>query len=105
MKISSRVPADRRPEERPADERLSAWAPAKVECYSGYRADETPRSVCIGGKRFEISEVVLRKRLREKSAGRELEIFRCRLPDGRRISLERSADGSWRARGPADLFA
>jgi hypothetical protein len=30
----------------------------KVECYSGYKGEETPRAFEYAGKRFEISEIL-----------------------------------------------
>ena len=32
--------------------------PIRVECYSGSRAEETPRLVSFGGDRFEIEEII-----------------------------------------------
>jgi len=30
----------------------------RVECYSGYRGEQTPRYFCIGSSRLEVTEVV-----------------------------------------------
>jgi hypothetical protein len=99
MSFNSRRPESSGPEESPGRATLASWVRAEVECYSGYRAEETPRAVTLGRKRLDISEVLSRKRLRDNATGRTVEIFLCRLGDGRRVSLERSDDGSWRARG------
>ena len=32
--------------------------PARVECHSGYRADETPRRFTVDGRETEIAEVI-----------------------------------------------
>ncbi len=32
--------------------------PIRVECYSGYRAEELPRVLCLGDERLEVEEVV-----------------------------------------------
>ena len=32
--------------------------PIRVECYSGYRADETPLALSWGGRRLEVKEVL-----------------------------------------------
>ncbi len=32
--------------------------PIRVECYSGYRADEQPRAVHLAGERLEVDDVV-----------------------------------------------
>jgi hypothetical protein len=74
------------------------WEPARVECYAGYRGDETPRAVTLCGVRFPVAAVVSRKRLLEAGTGRRAEIFECRLEAGWSLSLERSEDGSWRVR-------
>jgi len=74
------------------------WEPARVECYSGYRGEETPRAVFLCGARLPVAEVVSRKRRREAASGRLTEAYECRLEAGWTISLEHSEDGSWRVR-------
>ena len=74
------------------------WEPARVQCYAGYRGDETPRAVILGGTRFPVAGILSRKRVRDASTGREAEIFECRLKAGWTITLERSEDGAWRVR-------
>jgi len=32
--------------------------PIKVECYSGYKTDESPRSIIWNNQRFEVEEIV-----------------------------------------------
>ncbi len=32
--------------------------PIRVECYAGYRADETPRALSWGGRRLAVQEVL-----------------------------------------------
>jgi len=81
----------------PADGR-HRWEPARVECYAGYRGDETPRAITLCGVRFPVAAVVSRRRILEAGTGRMAEIFECRLEAGWSISLERSDDGSWRVR-------
>lgn len=103
MNVRSRRPSSPKPEDGPPEEKLSPWEPVEVECYSGYRAEETPRAVTLGATRLEVAGVLSRKRLRDNATGRTVEIFQCRLADGRRVSLERSEDGSWRARGAPDF--
>ena len=70
----------------------------EIECYSGYKENETPRSVVIGGQRIEVAEILERKRVREAGTGATSEVFVCRLEDGERMCLERSEDGSWKIR-------
>ncbi len=74
------------------------WEPARVESYSGYRDEETPRAVRLGGIRFPVAEVLSRARVRDGRTGLTAETFQCRLEAGWTISLERSEDGSWRVR-------
>ncbi len=33
------------------------WIPVKVECHSGYKADEYPKCFCRNNKRYDISEI------------------------------------------------
>jgi hypothetical protein len=100
MNVWKRRRGSRESEARPGDERLSRWGPVEVECYSGYRAEETPRVVVLSGKRVEVAEVLSRERLRDKATGRTVELFRCRFTDGRALLLEKSEEGAWRARVP-----
>jgi hypothetical protein len=74
------------------------WEPAQVRCYSGYREEETPRAVVLCGIVFPVAEVLSRRRVCDLVTGAVVEIFECRLEAGWPVSLERSADGSWRIR-------
>ena len=69
---------------------------ARVESYSGYRADEAPRVVIIDNVRLEIVEVLLRKRVITPPGGRTADIWHCRLEDGRTVTVELLEDGAWR---------
>jgi hypothetical protein len=80
------------------------WEPAHVECCSGYRDEETPRAVFLGGIRFPVAEVLSRQRVRDSRTGLTTETFQCRLEAGWPVSLERSEDGSWRVRRSASFF-
>jgi hypothetical protein len=85
----------------PDSGRLSPWVRVEVECYSGYRAEETPRAVILGGARLEISEVLSRERRSDHETRRSFGTFSCRLADGRALLLEKSEEGTWRARLPS----
>ncbi|HVP90284.1 MAG TPA: hypothetical protein VMS75_03600 [Terriglobales bacterium] len=74
------------------------WEAAKVECYAGYRGEETPRAITLCGIRLPVSAILSRKRFLDSGTGRTVEIFECRLMAGWTISLERSDDASWRVR-------
>jgi hypothetical protein len=82
---------------------LAPWRPVEVECYSGCRAEETPRAVTLGRARLEISAVLSSERRSDRETRRSFEVFRCRLADGRALLLEKSEEGAWRARLPKDL--
>jgi MFS family permease len=65
-----------------------------VHSYAGSRADETPRSVVLGGVE---SPVEVERSWREERAGVRLLCFRLMLPDGSRIEVSRPEDGGpWR---------
>jgi uncharacterized protein (UPF0128 family) len=62
----------------------------RVECHAGYRADETPRRFQLGGRKFEISEVL--SRWKEPGAL----FFRIRSDEGRIYVLRKDEQaGRW----------
>jgi hypothetical protein len=67
-----------------------------VECYSGYRGEETPRAVFIAGKRLDVVAILSRERFLNASSGRTREAWRCRLSDGRVATVELLEAGAWR---------
>lgn len=73
---------------------------AYVECYAGYRGEERPQAVTIGGKRFEVVAILSRARVLEASTGLLRRTWRCRLDDGRAATVERFEDGAWRVSYP-----
>jgi hypothetical protein len=74
---------------------------ACVESYSGYRGDEVPRAVIIDSVRLEVVEVLLRKRSLDRLSGGTADIWRCRLEDGRTVTIELFEDGAWRVSAAA----
>jgi hypothetical protein len=74
---------------------------ARVESYSGYRADEAPRAVIIDNVRLEIVEVLLRKRVIIPPGRGTADIWRCRLENGRTVTVELLEDGAWRVSAAA----
>ena len=74
----------------------SGFDEAKVESYAGYKGEETPRAVVLDGKRFVIASVLSRKRVLDSDSGRVREVWRCRLEDGRTVTVERPENGIWR---------
>jgi hypothetical protein len=74
---------------------------ARVEWYSGYRAEEAPRAVIIDGVRLEVAGILLRKRVLDRPGGRIGESWRCRLEDGRVVTVELLEGGSCRVSAAA----
>ncbi len=62
----------------------------KVECYSGYKADERPISFTIHDRKFEVKEVL------DRWYGQDYEYFKVRADDGNDYILKHSGkDDSW----------
>ena len=55
---------------------VEAPADVRVECYSGYRAEETPRRLYLGGRPTEVVEVI------DRWLSTEFRYFKCRAGDG-----------------------
>jgi MFS family permease len=74
---------------------LARAATIKVRTYDGARADESIRSVEVGG---QDEPVEVERSWREQRAGNDLLCFRLRLEDGTRIEISRPVDRSdrWR---------
>lgn len=65
----------------------------QVRFYSGFRGDETPRTVILSGREYPVLKILWRKRVRFDKHDREIESFRCQLPDRQvDIRCERSGD-------------
>ncbi len=60
----------------------------EVECYSGYRGEETPRALAVGGRRVRL-EVL------DRWAEPERRCFRVRGDDGAVRVLAVDEDGEW----------
>ncbi len=62
----------------------------QVECYAGYRADETPRRLIIGGRPVLVISVV------DRWATPDYRYFKVEGDDGCAYTLrQRSEDGKW----------
>jgi hypothetical protein len=65
-----------------------------VRYHSGYRGDETPRSLLADGREYAVEEVVSRQRGLDAASGRVFDIFRIRVA-GRTVLVKRTeAEGS-----------
>ena len=61
---------------------------AKVLFYEGYKGQEEPRAVILGGKTLNITEIIERKRHIGKDADESFETFLCRLENGSKIQIK-----------------
>ena len=62
----------------------------KVECYAGYRGEESPRRFTVAGRKVEV--VTIEAQWREPGS----RVFRVRGDDGRVLSLRQSeSSGEW----------
>ena len=76
----------------PNSERLPC-GPVEVEFYSGYQEGETPRAVVLAGRRFLVTDVRGRKRVRDSGSVKTAEVFDCALDDGRSVVITRDEEG------------
>jgi hypothetical protein len=68
----------------------------KVICYSGYKGEETPRSVIINDTEYLIKEVIRRERVEDINSGERENIFWCKI-ENKIIKLSKSlSSGEWR---------
>jgi hypothetical protein len=72
------------------------FAHVSVECYAGHKGEETPRAVVIDGKKLEVVAVLSRERALDVSTGLTRQAWRCRLDDGRIVTVELIEGGAWR---------
>lgn len=66
-----------------------------VEFYAGYKGEETPRSVSIKGKTYDVEKILWRKRSEESVAREFRESFGCVI-DGREAVLTIAPSGEGR---------
>lgn len=67
----------------------------EVICYSGYRAEESPREIILRDQSFKVEEVIERKR--ERRGRRIFDVFICRV-ENLIVWLEKSEGGNWKIR-------
>jgi hypothetical protein len=73
---------------------------ASVEFYAGHRGGERPRAVVIAGRRSRVQAVLGRERVEDAATRARREIWRCRLDDGRTVTVEVLENGAARVSGP-----
>jgi len=66
----------------------------EIQFYSGYKGDETPKAVIIGNRKFNIEEIISRKRVLDKKTGKKLEIYKCKM-EGEIVKIKISESGEW----------
>ncbi|HUU37646.1 MAG TPA: hypothetical protein VMW46_05515 [Candidatus Desulfaltia sp.] len=71
----------------------------KVQFYSGYKGQETPRAIVVGEREYPVEKVLWRRRVQDKDSGECYELFRCRVA-GKDITLKISPSGECRILGP-----
>ena len=63
-----------------------------VHFYSGYKGEETPQSLIIDSRVFQVEKVLSRKRCQEKDSGRHYELFVCRVA-GKTVKIRKDESG------------
>ena len=69
---------------------------ARVLCYSGYKADETPRAILVDDTEIAIKKILSRKRIRDVGTGRIREVFEGKTDRGV-VRMEKDDQGNWSA--------
>lgn len=75
-----------------------------VRFYSGYKGDETPRSLLVGGQEYAVEKVLSRKRCIEKDSGRPYELFVCQVA-GKTVKIRRDETGECEISPAGDFLA
>jgi len=66
----------------------------KVLFYSGYKGEETPRSIIVDNEEIAVEEILFRKRTLNARSEKGLEAFTCKTRRGI-IKLQELASGEW----------
>ncbi len=62
--------------------------------HSGYKGKETPQSVIIGSRKFNIDEILWRKRVLDRKSGKRHEVFKCKM-EGDTVKIKVFESGEW----------
>jgi hydrogenase 3 maturation protease len=68
--------------------------PCRVAFYSGYKGRETPRAVWVKGRGLRVLEILDRKRIQDVRRKTVVEVFTCRLEEGR-VQITVTSRGCW----------
>jgi hypothetical protein len=63
-----------------------------VKFYAGYKGEETPRSILVGGQEYLVEKILLRRRGLEKVSGKGYELFVCRVA-GKTVKIRKLETG------------
>jgi hypothetical protein len=74
-----------------------------VQFYSGYKGEETPRSLIVGGREYAVEEVISRKRGLDKDSEENYELFVCRVA-GKKVTIRKNESGEWEIRPREGFF-
>jgi len=58
---------------------LSGNQDCTIRTYAGYKGDEVPRSLVLGGKEWPIERILSRRRVCDSESGRLWDEFECRV--------------------------
>jgi hypothetical protein len=61
----------------------------RVEYYAGFRGEERPLAVYVGGERIDVVKVISSQRVRDNLTGQSKEIFECLLANGQKVKIEK----------------
>ncbi len=68
--------------------------PTRILCYSGYKGEETPRTIILDDKEITVEKILARKRIRDAATGRMSEVFTCTTDRGT-VKIARHEGGEW----------
>jgi hypothetical protein len=75
----------------------------KVQFYSGYKGEETPRAIVVAGREYPVEKVIWRKQGQDKDTHESYELVRCRVAE-QEVTLKISPSGECRLLGRPRLI-
>jgi hypothetical protein len=67
----------------------------RVECYSGARADETPRRISFDGQEHVVTRLLAESVEETLASGQQVRRYKLLTDEGLVLEVARSSDGSW----------